>query len=106
MTNEVSEDIDPLQTLDKVGEEFDASYVGSVIRDTISRIAGDIVQRINAISAITPYLEGTYSADVQRRLAEQHLFQFMAQIDQLNEELRNTLSIAPDLNRPVTITHT
>jgi hypothetical protein len=102
MTNEVEDDADPLREL---GASFNAGYLGNTMCRAVDEIRADINHRLVSITKLLPYLSGMYFSDQQRRIAEAELFRLQTELGELHEQLINTLVMAPDLGRPVTINH-
>lgn len=102
MTNEEG-DTDPLQEL---GASFSPGYIGNTICEVVEALQSDVNDRFRRITKLLTYMSGLYYSDRQRRMAEAEIFRLQTEIAELHTELVNTLTMAPELGRPVTITHT
>ena len=103
MTNEDGADADSLKEL---GTYFSAGYIGNTMCNAIDTLRVEIDDRLRSITKLLPYLSGMYFSDRQRQMAEREIFRLQTEISKLHDEMVNTLVMAPDLGRPVTINHT
>lgn len=101
---EASEEND--HSLIELGDHFSAHYVGGVVISEVRRLQNELNGTIDAIQRLVPYLSGAYYTDSQRSIAERELVRLKKVLTAQTDEINNTLVMAPELNLPVTITHT
>ncbi len=93
-------------SLNDLGGHFNAHYVGGVVISEVRRLQTELNGTIDAIQRLVPYLSDTYYTDSQRGIAERELFRLKGVLTTQTDEINNTLVMAPELNLPVTVTHT
>jgi hypothetical protein len=103
MTNEAESDADSLMEL---GKAFCVGYLGHVMVDEVETLRRDINDRLKSITKLLPYLSGMFYVETQRQFAEMEIFRLQTEIAELIERVHNSLVMAPDLGRPVTINYT
>lgn len=97
---------DAADAIAELGALFSPGYVGHVVSAEAHRLITEINYRLVQLNKYLSYLAGTYYTDQQRGQAEIEIFRIQTELDTLNEQLRNTLVMAPELGRPVTVTYT